>query len=181
MVPADARAAFAVVIVGAGMSGLLAGIRLGQAGIPYTVVEKNPGVGGTWYENRYPGCRVDVGNHFYCYSFAPNDELDRVLRPATRAAALLRALRGGVRRRRPHPLRHRGGRRTLGRRGGALVRRGPPVAGDGVGGATETLDANALISAVGQLNRPKLPDIPGRDSFDGVGDALGASGSTAPT
>ncbi len=55
------------------MSGLLAAIRLGQAGIPYTVVEKNDGVGGTWYENRYPGARVDVGNHFYSYSFAPDD------------------------------------------------------------------------------------------------------------
>jgi 4-hydroxyacetophenone monooxygenase len=72
-VPPDARAAFAVVIVGAGMSGVLAGIRLGQAGIPYTIIEKNPGVGGTWYENRFPGSRVDVGNHFYCYSFAPDD------------------------------------------------------------------------------------------------------------
>ena len=55
------------------MSGILAAIRLEQAGIPYTVVEKNPAVGGTWYENRYPGCRVDVANHFYSYSFEPNE------------------------------------------------------------------------------------------------------------
>ena len=53
--------------------GLLAGIRLGEAGIPYTIVEKNAGVGGTWWENSYPGARVDVGNHFYCYSFEPSD------------------------------------------------------------------------------------------------------------
>ena len=60
-------------MIGAGMSGLLAGIRLAEAGVEFTIIEKNPGVGGTWFENRYPGCRVDVGNHFYSYSFAPDD------------------------------------------------------------------------------------------------------------
>ena len=56
------------------MSGLLTAIRLEEAGLPYTVIEKNPAVGGTWLENSYPGCRVDVGNHFYCYSFEPNPD-----------------------------------------------------------------------------------------------------------
>ena len=60
---AAARAAFPVVVIGCGQSGLLAGIRLKEAGIPFTIVEKNAAVGGTWYENTYPGCRVDVGNH----------------------------------------------------------------------------------------------------------------------
>ncbi|MDP4962443.1 MAG: NAD(P)/FAD-dependent oxidoreductase, partial [Mycobacterium sp.] len=68
-----ARREFPVVVIGAGQSGLLAAIRLEQAGVPYTVIEKNPGVGGTWWENSYPGARVDVGNHFYCYSFEPCD------------------------------------------------------------------------------------------------------------
>ena len=68
-----ARAAFPVVVIGCGQSGLLAGIRLQEAGIPFTIVEKNAGVGGTWWENSYPGARVDVGNHFYCYSFEPSD------------------------------------------------------------------------------------------------------------
>ena len=73
--PSDeaARADFPVVVIGAGESGLLAGIRLQEAGIPFTIVEKNAGVGGTWWENTYPGARVDVGNHFYCYSFEPSD------------------------------------------------------------------------------------------------------------
>lgn len=68
-----ARADFPVVVIGCGQSGLLAGIRLKEAGIPFVIVEKNSGVGGTWYENTYPGCRVDVGNHFYSYSFEPSD------------------------------------------------------------------------------------------------------------
>ena len=59
-----------VVIIGAGMSGILAAHRLQQAGIPYTVVEKNGDVGGTWFENTYPGARVDSSNHAYSYSFA---------------------------------------------------------------------------------------------------------------
>ena len=69
----SARAEFPVIVIGCGQSGLLAAIRLQQAGVPYTVIEKNPGVGGTWWENSYPGARVDVGNHFYCYSFEPSD------------------------------------------------------------------------------------------------------------
>src|ERR1700686_4237720 len=56
---AEDRAGFHVVVIGAGMSGLLAGIRLAQAGISFTVIEKNAGVGGPWWENRYPGCRGD--------------------------------------------------------------------------------------------------------------------------
>ncbi len=66
-----------VLIIGAGVSGLCLGIKLDELGIPYTIVEKNPDVGGTWYENRYPGCGVDTPNHFYSYSFAPNPNWTR--------------------------------------------------------------------------------------------------------
>ena len=62
-----------------------------EAGIPFTIIEKNAGVGGTWYENTYPGCRVDVGNHFYCYSFEPTDHWTEFFAAAARAAGLLRA------------------------------------------------------------------------------------------
>ena len=60
------------VIIGAGMSGLLTGIRLSQAGVSYEILDKNADVGGTWFENTYPGCRVDSSNHIYSYSFEPN-------------------------------------------------------------------------------------------------------------
>jgi 4-hydroxyacetophenone monooxygenase len=49
--------------VGAGMSGILTAYRLHQAGVSFVVLEKNDGIGGTWLENTYPGCRVDVSNH----------------------------------------------------------------------------------------------------------------------
>ena len=69
---ATARDNTEVVIIGAGMSGLYAGIQLQEAGIPFVILEKNAAVGGTWYENIYPGCGVDTPNHFYSYAFEPN-------------------------------------------------------------------------------------------------------------
>lgn len=63
--PAD----FRVLVIGAGMTGLCAAMKLDEAGYDYVVVEKNPEVGGTWYENRYPGVGVDTPSHFYSYSW----------------------------------------------------------------------------------------------------------------
>jgi len=163
-IPAERRGAFRVAVIGAGMSGLLAAIRLEQAGVPYVVLEKNDDVGGTWLENRYPGCRVDVANHFYSYSFEPNhdwpeffsrrDELHRYFdRCADRYA-----VRGRI----------RFATEVIGARwdeaaGQWTLRLRQRGAAD-----DETLVVNAIISAVGQLNRPKVPDIPGRGQFAGV-------------
>ena len=61
---------FRVAVIGAGMSGLLAAHRLAQAGVDFVILEKDDDVGGTWYENTYPGCRVDNPNHNYSYAFA---------------------------------------------------------------------------------------------------------------
>ena len=62
-----------VVIIGAGMAGILVYIKLQQAGISnISIIEKKSSVGGTWRENTYPGLFCDVGAHFYSYSFAPN-------------------------------------------------------------------------------------------------------------
>jgi len=69
----EAKADSPVVVIGCGEAGLLAGIRLAQAGLPFTIIEKGAGPGGTWWDNRYPGARVDIGSHFYCYSFEPAD------------------------------------------------------------------------------------------------------------
>jgi 4-hydroxyacetophenone monooxygenase len=162
-VPAGQKDTFHVVVIGAGMSGLLAAIRLGGAGIPFTVIEKNAGVGGTWWENRYPGCRVDVGNHFYCYSFAPNNEwseffarqpeLQGYFERCMHEFDIADHIRFGT-----EVVRARWNGDTA--RWSVDVRQ--------AGGRTTSLQADAVISAVGQLNRPKLPDIPGRESFQGV-------------
>lgn len=157
-----AAEAFPVVVIGCGESGLLAGIRLKQAGIPFTIVEKNAGVGGTWWENSYPGARVDVGNHFYCYSFEPSEHWTEYFAQQPELQAYFEdvMVKYGIE---PH------------------VRFETEVLGatwnDEVGtwsvrvrsksGSEGSLVARAIISAVGQLNRPHLPDIPGRDTFAG--------------
>jgi 4-hydroxyacetophenone monooxygenase len=61
--------ALSVLIVGAGLSGLLMAIKLEEARIPYEIIERNDGVGGTWVDNRYPGAGVDSPSHLYEYSF----------------------------------------------------------------------------------------------------------------
>jgi hypothetical protein len=64
---------FRCAVIGAGISGLAAAYRLRQAGFSVTVFEKNDEVGGTWLQNVYPGCRVDVPNQLYSFSFAQSD------------------------------------------------------------------------------------------------------------
>jgi 4-hydroxyacetophenone monooxygenase len=162
-IPAEERGRLHVVVIGAGMSGLLAGIRLARAGIPFTIIEKNAGVGGTWWENRYPGCRVDVGNHFYCYTFAPNHEWTEFFaRQPELQGYFERCMHDfGITehiRFETEVTRAEWNEDTA--HWSVYVRQS-----DGV---SASIDANAVISAVGQLNRPKLPDIPGRDSFQGV-------------
>jgi 4-hydroxyacetophenone monooxygenase len=157
----EARRGFHVVIIGAGMSGLLAAIRLDQERIPYTIIEKNSEVGGTWWQNQYPGCRVDNPNHIYSYSFEPNDWpfwysnrqvlfdyfnhcADKYgIRPHVRFNTEVESARFDE---------------TTGRWSVAVCPKG---------GQTELIEASAVISAVGQLNRPRMPEIRGRDSFEG--------------
>ena len=154
--------AFSAIVIGAGMSGILAGYRLKQAGIPFTIIEKNADVGGTWWENTYPGARVDNANAMYSYSFAQRTDWPYYYSPQ-------KVLHGyfsdcadefGVRQH---------------------VRFNTEVldaAWDDAkglwkvhvreqGGREETLEANALIASTGQLNRPNFPEIAGRDSFEG--------------
>lgn len=58
-----------VIIVGAGLSGIAMAHKLQRAGIRYMILEKNPDVGGTWWDNVYPGCRLDTPNYAYSFSF----------------------------------------------------------------------------------------------------------------
>ena len=66
-----------MLIVGAGVCAIALGAALGHLGIPYTIVEKNAELGGTWYINRYPGCGVDTPNHSYSYSFGSRNTWTR--------------------------------------------------------------------------------------------------------
>ncbi len=151
-----------VIVIGAGMSGILAGIRLKQAGVDFTILEKNADVGGTWLENGYPGCRVDNPNHMYSYSFEPNHDFPQfystqpVLLDYFRRIAAKHDLRPRIRFETEVTLAEFDEDRALWR----IEARRPD-------GAHATFEAQAIITAVGQLNRPRLPDIEGRDSFAG--------------
>lgn len=73
----DKLAAQHVLIVGAGVCAIALGTALGRLDIPYTIVEKNDEIGGTWYVNRYPGCGVDTPNHSYSFSFGKRNPWTR--------------------------------------------------------------------------------------------------------
>ena len=65
----DLEGNFQVAVIGAGMAGLNAAVQLKQAGIPFVCIEKNGEVGGTWCENRYPGARLDTSSRSYFHTF----------------------------------------------------------------------------------------------------------------
>lgn len=151
-----------VVVVGAGMSGILTGIRLKQAGIDFTIIEKNADVGGTWLENVYPGCRVDNPNHMYSYSFEPSHDFPQFYSTQPVLLDYFRRVADKYELRR-HIRFETEVKEALFDEERALWR----VIVEPKGGKRETLEANALVTAVGQLNRPRLPDIAGADSFAG--------------
>ncbi|MDT5361325.1 MAG: 4-hydroxyacetophenone monooxygenase [Mycobacterium sp.] len=151
-----------VIVIGCGESGLLAGIRLKEAGIPFTIMEKNAGVGGTWYQNSYPGARVDVGNHFYCYSFEPSDHWTQFFAEAPELQAYFQ---GVLDRHDIGPHVHWETEVTGARWDETTATW--TVATRGRDGTQSSLTARAIISAVGQLNRPHVPTIPGQHDFAG--------------
>src|SRR5260370_18963031 len=68
-----------LLIVGAGFSGLCMGIKLLEAGMKsFLIIEKSADIGGTWWENRYPGCACDIPSHLYSFSFAPSTDWTRM-------------------------------------------------------------------------------------------------------
>ncbi len=151
-----------IVIVGAGMSGLGTAAKLKQAGISFTILEKNDAVGGTWYENRYPDCGVDTPNHFYSYSFHRNPEWSGYFSKRDELYAYFEqcADEFGVR---DHIQLNCN---VTEMRFDESDMSWQVFFKDGSGNP-RTLRANAVVSAVGQLNRPAVPDIPGLETFQG--------------
>ncbi len=156
---------FCVGIVGAGMSGIAAAHRLRQAGVEVVVLDKNADVGGTWFENEYPGCRVDIQTHFYSYSFAQTEDWpqyysrQRVLQEYFAAVVDRFGLREHIRF--STEVTHAGWDDTA---------QQWVVSWQGTGsrhGEQGQLRVDALVSATGQLNRPLFPDIPGVGDFAG--------------
>ena len=152
---------FTVAIIGAGMSGILAAYRLKQSGVNYVIFEKNNAIGGTWLENTYPGCRVDVSNHVYCYSFMQKHDwphfhsTQEVLLEYFNECVNHFGIRNDIR------FSTEVSSAVWDEDSGRWVLE---LAGED---GEETFICHSIVSAVGQLNRPSYPDIDGRDSFKG--------------
>lgn len=149
---------FAIIIVGAGFSGIGAAIRLKQEGLgPFVVLERSPEVGGVWRDNTYPGCGCDVQSHLYSFSFAPNPRWSRTYSPQ---AEILEYLRGCVQKfgLEPHL---RLGVEVCGARWIEAERLWQVETHAG------HLTCNILIAGVGGLNEPSIPSLPGLEQFGG--------------
>jgi cation diffusion facilitator CzcD-associated flavoprotein CzcO len=151
-----------VVIVGAGFGGLYALHHLRSLGLRCILFDAAPGVGGTWYWNRYPGARVDIESTEYCFSFSK--ELQQEWTWSERFAGQPELLRY---------LNHVADRFDLRKdiqlsttvTGAELDEStGHWTVSTDVGGSVRT---NYCVMAVGLLTLPKLPDIPGLSDFQG--------------
>ena len=165
--PAEALSAFHVGIIGAGLGGLCAAIRLQQLGIPYTIYEKNDALGGTWYENSFPDLRVDVPNHFYSYSFAPNPDWTSFFVERDELKAYIDSVADAYGLRRHVRLRTEVVAATFDDSRGVWVLDLRASSGNGAL-REERTEVRALVSAVGMLNRPSVPDFDGLEEFGGA-------------
>ncbi|KND39201.1 flavin-containing monooxygenase [Streptomyces acidiscabies] len=147
-----------VAVVGSGFGGLGAAVRLRREGITdFVVLERADSVGGAWRDNTYPGCACDVPSHLYSFSFAPNAEWPRTFSGQGHIRAYLEKVADvfGIR---PHL------------RFGSEVKRmawnTERLCWD-IETASGELSADMVVSATGPLSDPKMPDVPGLETFPG--------------
>lgn len=149
-----------IVIIGAGFSGLGMAIELERAGMDgFVVLEKARDVGGTWWENTYPGCGCDIRSLLYSYSFEPKRDWSRMFAAQPEILDYLRHCADKYR------IRPR-------------IRFGVEVTGVEYDDATgrwdvwtaggQTITARAVVAGMGPLHQPRYPDVPGMERFRGT-------------
>lgn len=147
-----------VVIVGAGFSGLCMAIKLQEANVRFKVLEKSSHLGGTWWDNQYPGCACDIMAHLYSYSFFPNPfwsntyvSQPEILRYLEKVADHYQLWRHITFDTKVEIMRFNKDGRTW----SLKTSHG------------ETISCKFLVSGIGALHVPKMPNIRGMDEFRG--------------
>jgi 4-hydroxyacetophenone monooxygenase len=162
MRPITVPPGYKVIVIGTGIAGIAAAHQLEDMGVDYTMLEKQPEPGGNWFQNTYPGAGVDTPSHLYSFSFAKNDwakhfelrdDLQRYFHRVMKDLGALQRVRFGT-----EVLSST--YRASDKRWDVRVR--------GLEGEEETLVADVVISAVGVLNRKRMPDVANMDLFQGV-------------
>ena len=149
-----------IAIIGAGPGGLCMGILLLRAGFDdFVILERNAGLGGTWYHNRYPGCACDIPSYLYSFSFEPKPDWSGPYASQPEILAYLEhcADKYGLR---PHCRFGDGVRRAVWDETSATWSLTTE--------AGEAYEAEAIVSAVGMFNELVMPDIEGLDRFEGT-------------
>jgi 4-hydroxyacetophenone monooxygenase len=157
----EAAAQFPVVVIGAGLSGIATAVMLSRLRIPYVVIEKNPAAGGVWQENHYPGAGVDTPVHLYCYSFAPRREWSRFYARQGEIRDYIQGVAsafGIAAHTRFDSEVEAAEWDDTSQRWNIRVRTADDVS---------AMSARAVISCVGVLNRPFIPDFADMDVFTG--------------
>ncbi|WP_433252784.1 flavin-containing monooxygenase [Streptosporangium sp. CA-135522] len=148
-----------ITIIGSGFAGLGMAIKLKEAGYhDFVILEKAADLGGTWRDNTYPGCACDVPSPMYSFSFELNPGWSRMFSPQAEIWDYMRACvaKYGL------AAHFRFGKEVVGLEYDDDANRWQVSTGDG-----ETFTTNAVISGIGALHVPSLPEIPGRESFRG--------------
>jgi len=158
----DKLNSFQVVIVGAGISGMAAAIQLGRLGIPYRIIDKQKGLGGTWFLNDYPEARVDISTHIYQYKFEKNYPWKSQY-----------ATQGELKEYLQHIADKYDVRKHISLETEVTEAKWDPSSKrwklriENSDGSKEMLSANVVISCSGLFTTPKLPDIEGIEQFKG--------------
>ncbi|HVN91431.1 MAG TPA: NAD(P)/FAD-dependent oxidoreductase [Candidatus Binataceae bacterium] len=152
---------FVVAVIGAGMGGLNAAVQLKHAGIPYFVIEKNDEVGGTWYENQYPGARVDSPSRTYTHIYGVDFEYPNAFCPQRENLRYFKWVADNFDIRKDITFKTEV-KSIVWDEAAKLWE----IKAEGPDGP-RVWRANAVIASVGFLSRPNMPEIEGMDTFEG--------------
>ena len=147
-----------VAVIGAGPGGIATGIRLAAAGHDFTIFDRADGFGGTWRNNTYPGAACDVPSHFYSFSFALNPRWSKTFAAQPEILAYLERVASD------HGLHSHllSNARVTELRWSDDAQRWSVATAEG---ATHEFDV--VVSAVGMLDVPNIPALPGADRYRG--------------